>query len=488
MRVAFIEPDIQSSSQTVYAGNNALEPLGLEYLAGEAVQLGWETKVFVERLLHDRLIEAVVTFNPDVVGITSLTCNSLHAIDLAKTIKDVLGCMIVMGGYHASALPDEIASCEFIDYVVVGEGERVMAGILQAVEAGACRRHDEKITSSTRICNLAFLPRPVRSEEILSGCRLLGLMVPAPTVQKRVAAVSTSRGCINSCEFCSSGVVWGRQVFTRPANDFVSEIRELIDRFQVSAYFISDLSFNGISKHVEIICRALIAVGISTPWYAMCCMSNLSDGILALMAAAGCRKIGIGIENPLYLERKKIKSGKILTDDEIFRVIDAAHRHGVLVKGYFMVGYPWETESSLLSFQKAIIRFPFDEIKISFYTPFPGTAAYEKYKDRLIAGDWRMFDSVSQPLLLPKGMSAAYIIGWRRETFLRFYTSESYKNRVNESCRRNYSLVQSYIDFENQLSEALSVKKLFCVDISAQHGVQHSLESRFAAVASGEVL
>ena len=89
------------------------------------------------------------------------------------------------------------------------------------------------------------------------------------------------------------------------------------------------------------------------------------------MAQAGCRKIGVGVESPVYSERKRVKDGYLATNDALQSTIACAHKSGVLVKGYSLLGYPWETEQSLQEFEDALNGFGFDEIKISFYTPFP---------------------------------------------------------------------------------------------------------------------
>lgn len=461
MRVALVEPDISPQSHTIFAGNNELEPLGLEYLAGAATEIGWDARVYVERILGSRLLDELVTFRPEVVGITCLTCNSNHALELAREIKKHIPCQTVMGGYHASSVPAELALQSCVDWVAVGEGERAFCTLLKNMEAGNGTCSTGKIVSAERIGDLAVLPRPQRDVSILSNSRILGLMVPSPSEQTRVASVCTLRGCHNSCQFCASGVMWGGGVVCqRSAIDVADEMAQLAGHYGVDAVFLADLSFNANREHVEGVCNALIRAGSRIPWYCMCCMDNLTDDVISLMAEAGCRKIGVGVESPVYSERKRVKDGYVAANDALQSTIACAHKSGVLVKGYFMVGYPWETEQSLQEFEDALNGFAFDEIKISFYTPFPGTHAYSEYQGLLLSNDWDAFDTVSRPLIRNPRIPSDQLISWRKSCFAGYYSSRAYKALAEEACKRNTELIPSYSEFAKQLSEALSLTGL----------------------------
>ena len=220
MKVALIEPDIDKSAQTIFAGNNALEPLGLEYLASVAIDAGWEAKVFVERIIGDQLVDEIVNYNPDLIGLTCLSCNSKRMLLLARKLKGLILCNIVVGGYHASAVPEQLAKEECIDWVVIGEGEHAFQSILKSFHDASGDDLNRKVLKSSRVKSLAELPFPQRDVTILESCRLLGLMVPAPSEQQRVASVAISRGCPNNCEFCSSRSVWGTRYYTSSIRKF----------------------------------------------------------------------------------------------------------------------------------------------------------------------------------------------------------------------------------------------------------------------------
>ncbi len=454
MRVALVEPQIMAGAHTIYAGNNALEPLGLEYLAGVALRRGWEPLVLSERVMGGRLMDELARWTPDVVAVTSLTCNANCAREIARTAKVELGCTTIAGGYHASAMPEYFANEVGVDYVVVGEGELAFDRILAEIESGVSKERG-RIVSAPRRLGFSELPWPMRSEQILWNSRLLGLMVPSPSRQNRVAAISASRGCPNSCQFCATSSVWGqRQLRVRAADDFAAEMLSLADDYGVDAVFLSDLTLNSSKARVRELCGALLRNGVKASWYGMCHLGNLDDELVGLMSEAGCVKIGLGIEHPYQSMRDMLKDGYHASDEELYGMLDLAHRHGILVKGYFMTGYPWETAETLMRFREGVLGLPFDEIKVSFYTPFPGTEAYETLINSLVSQDWAVFDTVTCPVLKMAGVSSDDILGWRRDLFRDFYSSNDYRTRCRANCNRNAHWRAAYADLQSQLRQA----------------------------------
>ncbi len=454
MRAAFVEPKLAPGAQTVFAGNNALEPLGLEYLASVAIGQGWDVRILSECILGAGLFNDLVAFAPHLVAVTSLTCNANRAKRIAVTAKSELNCVTVIGGYHASALPEFFAVDRSVDVVVVGEGEHSFAQVLRDVRDGE-RAPPGKVLGPDRRLPFSALPWPVRADPLLRSSRLLGLMLPAPSKQDKIAVVSASRGCPNSCRFCANRTVWGeRQVALRSPQDFAAELSSLVHDHGVTTFFLSDVTMNPSEAHVRGICDAIASINTKINWYCMCDVGRLTSTMIEQMAGAGCVKIGIGIEHPAQDVRRRMKDGQVATNEGIEQTIDAAHRHKVLIKGYFMAGYPWETEESLSQFRDSVLQIPIDELKISFYTPFPGTAAYDELAASLLTRDWDLFDTVTYPVMRTAGVRPETIIHWRRELFRDFYSSARYRATATLNCQDNPDYEQAYRDLEGQLQQA----------------------------------
>ncbi|MCS7040827.1 MAG: cobalamin-dependent protein, partial [Caldilineales bacterium] len=119
---------------------NAYPSLGLGYLAAVAEQDGHECRIFDFGLRPKRPlaeeVQDVVDFKPDLVAFTSMTTSYASVEEAAAMLKEALGVTIVIGGPHATTLPDLTLENPNIDFLVYGEGEEVFRDFLRALEAG----------------------------------------------------------------------------------------------------------------------------------------------------------------------------------------------------------------------------------------------------------------------------------------------------------------------------------------------------------------
>jgi radical SAM superfamily enzyme YgiQ (UPF0313 family) len=98
--------------------NIKTRPLGIAYIAAFLIK----EKIVKEQdlLIADTLDEAI-KFNPDLLGISSVSQVIANATHFAEKCKQATGCLTVLGGYHISCLPKSLP-VEF-DIGVIGEGE-----------------------------------------------------------------------------------------------------------------------------------------------------------------------------------------------------------------------------------------------------------------------------------------------------------------------------------------------------------------------------
>src|SRR5262245_39494926 len=140
----------------------------------------------------------------DVVGITAPTPSALHAYRLADEFRD-RGIPVVIGGPHATALPEEAA--RHADAVVVGEAEDTWPRVLEDAQRGKL----EPVYVSTRTASLSGMPAP-RWDLIKK--RRYGKAVTIAT-----------RGCPHRCDYCSIPLLYGPgTVRYRPVEEVVREV------------------------------------------------------------------------------------------------------------------------------------------------------------------------------------------------------------------------------------------------------------------------
>jgi radical SAM superfamily enzyme YgiQ (UPF0313 family) len=197
-RVALVNP----GKKECYAMQ---EPLNLGFIASYLESLG-HTVTIIDELAGQNVIPTLKTFEPDIVGLTAVTPLAPDAYRIADACKKQ-GYLTVMGGVHASVLPQE--AFEHVDIVVKGEGEYAFETII-----------DEKLTDgnilSQYVENIDSMPLPARhlmnmEYYVRTKDRIphsVYYFIPPNT---RMAGMVTSRGCPYSCIYCHNswkGLPW----------------------------------------------------------------------------------------------------------------------------------------------------------------------------------------------------------------------------------------------------------------------------------------
>jgi radical SAM superfamily enzyme YgiQ (UPF0313 family) len=288
----------------------------------------------------------------DLVGITAATFTSERVYALADRWR-TKGAKVVLGGVHASLLPEECLA--HADAVVVGEAEYVWKGVLKDVESGALK----KIYQQDRPTDMNDVPMPQRDlfrEDYW------------------VATVQTSRGCPNRCKFCYlPSVPW--HLHRKRDIDLVYE--ELKALKQNIVYFVDDNMFAD-EEYVIRLCKKIAPLkklwSIQAP-------TNIADNgaLLSAMAKAGCFHVQIGFQtvNPGSLRSAGIAQNRI---EEYSTVVKAFHRHNILVLGFFMFGFDTDDANIFKETEEAIKKIDLDDVCLYILTPYPGTEMYDQFK------------------------------------------------------------------------------------------------------------
>jgi len=87
-----------------------LPPLGLSYVAASLEKAGFQVEMLDNYMLNkpiDEVKQLIARLNPQIVGITCGSATYRRCLETAQAVKETVpSCKVVVGGWHASYLPD----------------------------------------------------------------------------------------------------------------------------------------------------------------------------------------------------------------------------------------------------------------------------------------------------------------------------------------------------------------------------------------------
>ena len=304
--------------------------------------------------------------------------------------------VMVAGGPHASALPEEVA--EDFDFVVVGEGENEFVRLLRLIERNSTEP-PPRILRAAPIEDLDRLPFPDfrRFCDLDTYTRRIGT--------RPVICVDSSRGCDHRCRFCNSRVVERGRWRARSAESVASELRWHVDQGS-RAFRFNDDNFLALCDRASEICEYIQSLGTDLVFRIFARAESLCDRKLCdKLVAAGCRHVGVGIES---LSKKMLKMmGKAATIEQMLCGVKTAHQAGMQIRGFFIVGFPGETEGTIAETLAQLEHLPLDEAVAYPCVPYPGTDLFARPADYGIT--W-MDPDFSQYIQVGRDRSAGFVL------------------------------------------------------------------------------
>lgn len=324
------------------------------------------------------------------------------------------GAYVVMGGYHATALPEEVG--EHCDTVIIGPGEIAIPEFIHDFQNGCpkpqyCRRE---------VCASDFTV-PARDKMTLRK-------------KLKIPAIIANRGCGNVCKYCSMRVMW--KSCPRPVEDVVNEIKALHTKMLI----FYDPNFFADREYALALMEAIKPLKILWASNATADLGYDHD----LMQAAyesGCRGVLLGLESMNTGSLKSVAK-RFRDADKYKEIIDNLHSHGLAVNGCFVLGFDNDTEEELLALPERVDRLGLDMCRYAVLTPYPGTRLFEEYErdGRILTKEWDLYtqhNTVFQPTnFTPERLNEIY-----REVWKRSYTWKRVLHRTFTSPWRKHAYV-----------------------------------------------
>ncbi len=357
------------------------------------------------RLQPTEIVEQIVKTGAKVVGLNPTSVNVQEAIEIAE-LCDKMGVKVILGGIHATLDP-RIAREDFPNAAIVrGPGEPVINKLVHGLI------HDENprmmgvfypgddlssvspdnFVKGWPIDRIPLVDQRVYAEEPVYEH---DVYIHGKRTKIREANLFETNGCPFDCTFCSSPVLVNRGVrgfkpYERPEmGRIITNVEHAVRDLGANAiHFLDDMAIVS-PAHVRDLHRGMDERGLlgQTIWRGLTRAPVIKDfdpETMKLMHDSGCWKIALGVESGDDDMLKQIK--KKVTTDDVRAAVDKLAAYDIQAKGFFIFGFPGETEEQMLrtlAFIKELKGRGMTEIAAFQFKPYPGTEDWKRVEESM---------------------------------------------------------------------------------------------------------
>ncbi len=376
-------------------------PMSVGILAGYLLNKGKQVKIIdelinpIEECLDD-IDGYIKDFNkPYIFGISCLTINIGRSYKMAKLLKTRYpDAKIILGGIHATALPDEALANEDVDIVVRGEGEETLLLLYDAIKnnedyshiAGISFRKDGKVIHNSNrplIQDLDTIPR--FPYELFDANKY------------NIGFALSSRGCPYNCIFCSQKIISGRTHRFASCESVIKTLDLLINKYNQQDIGFFDDNFLVNKERVKLLCKLIVQnkLNVKAKFSCQTRGDNVDKEILSHLKAAGFSNIGLGMETGSERLMKILNKGETVKDNIV--AVKLIQSMGFDVSCFFLFGIPSEIREERFETYHIAKELKLNYAKFNNMVPYPATALLEMAKKEgtlTIAKNWENFNSV----------------------------------------------------------------------------------------------
>lgn len=381
------------------------EPFSLEVIAGALSE--HDVRILDMKCeAEEALWRTIADFRPDVIGFTSVTCEANRVLQYARKIREEWGCLIVVGGNHATCDPSYFNRSE-IDYIVIGVGKRSFRDLIHHCQKGERDAVIPGVARTSPGSPLSYLPRAYGPEDLLERCPPRYDLVDGyrehyilEKLGMKIGFVMTAYGCTHACSFCTIPGTTGGKYLVHSAD---SVIRDIALLGAVPFIRMVDANTFGDPAASQELCRKINSMGVRKRFIADVRADTIvrQQDLLKEWQEAGLHAVVVGFED--IQEQRIAGYNKRYRARIIPRSIELLHAMNMLIVGDFIVP-PDYTEEDFAGLERFIRANNIQVPVLSVLTPIPGTPLYESMKDRIVVRDldYYTFTNAVVPTTLPE--------------------------------------------------------------------------------------
>ncbi len=365
----------------------------------------------VEIFFYDDRLEKIPTdMSFDLVAMSIETYTAQRAYQIASDFRRN-GVPVVMGGFHASLCPDEVA--HYAESIVIGEAEELFPQVIDDYKHGTAQA---RYHSTDRPSLQGVLP----DRRIFIGKNYLP-----------VTLIESVRGCRHRCDFCAIQTVFNGSASRRPVDLVIQEIKSLPKKPRL-IFFVDDNIITD-REGSRAFLRELASLRVR--WVSQASSDvAYDDETLTLMRQSGCQGVLVGFEslNPDNLTQMNKRFNMARGGPK--EVMQRFTAHGIRVYGTFVFGYDYDNAETVQESVSFAIESGMFIAAFNHLTPFPGTPLYKRLEEdnRLVYPSW-WFNSdyhYNDVPFYPRSMSGTELTQYCLQARRDFYSWSSIARRA----------------------------------------------------------
>lgn len=329
---------------------------------------------------YKRIIKKAKSFAPDLVAVSSPSNLFPYVRRFMSILCRHVHAPFVIGGVHATILPEYVLKTTPASYVCVGEGENVMRSLARSLEEGNTgkaipglwiKRDDEleKNPVGPVIEDLDSIPFPEKMPFFRYGC-----------FRSRIS-VLTSRGCPFHCSYCSNDILLGVQsgsrqgIRKRTHGNVIRELQLWKETFPVRSFWFCDDVFGLDKKWLNEFVEDYLEIG-PLPFDCHMHPNVIDQERISLLKKARCRHIFVGVDSGDERIRSDIM-GRPMSEEHIRENVRLIKENGIRLTISAMFGLPGEGPEEMRKTIDLCTSLESDGTSAYIYYPFYGTKLFE---------------------------------------------------------------------------------------------------------------
>lgn len=372
-----------------FSSQEATAPLGVLAVSTPLLRAGYQVKI-IDSTITPHFQKRVMEELRDAVCLAvSLVTGPMirETVQIGREAKRLYPNLpIVLGGWHPSLLPDQTLAADFIDAVVIGQGEDALLEIVRRFEAGESLKGVPGVGYKEN-GRITFNPRrtlrPLR-EMPPKAYHLADFDAYQRVCGRRWAMYTSSLACPYNCGYCTNDGVYGRKWNALEPAQVVEETTELVSRYNLELLWIVDDNFLVDRERAVGIAEGLVRRGVRFDWSIQASTNlvcRLTDEELKLLKRAGLSQVSQGADSGsprvMHLMGKDFQ-----TLDHVYGAAEKLTKAGIRPSFNLIFGYPGETEQerhqSVELMMNICRRYPGAEFWTNIFTPYPGSPIMQR--------------------------------------------------------------------------------------------------------------